>query len=75
MTKAQEDALKWLRERNGTGVWEKPARLRMTRHLYDIGTIPGVEPIDRPPVRLVHRLGWLTLAAGFVAGVLVGVWL
>ena len=47
----------------------------MTRHLYDIGTIPGVEPIDRPPVRLVHRLGWLTLAAGFVAGVLVGVWL
>ena len=24
MTKAQGEALRWLRERNGTGVWEKP---------------------------------------------------
>lgn len=24
MTKAQEEALRWLRERNGTGVFEKP---------------------------------------------------
>lgn len=24
MTEAQTAALKWLRERNGTGIWEKP---------------------------------------------------